>query len=93
MSASNSLAHILEINQLSGFNCKDWLRNLKDVLSSKKLGCVLDQKILIEILKSSRDISLEDISDLLMIEINLTVSSTTSWIIDSDSSVHLCTLM
>ena len=28
-----------------------------------------------------------------MIETNLTVSSTTSWVIDSDFSVHLCTSM
>ena len=47
----------------------------------------------IEILKSSRDTPLEDMSDLLMIETNLTVSFTTSCVIYSSFSVHLCTSM
>ena len=66
---------------------------MKGTLSFKKLGCILDQQISIEILKSSRDISLEGISDLLMIETNLRISSTTSYVIDSNFSVYLCTLM
>ena len=47
MSASNPLARILETNCLTGTNYKDWLRNLKIVLASKKLGDVLDQEPLL----------------------------------------------
>ena len=47
MSASNQLARILETNRLTGLNYKDWLRNLKIVLNSEKLGYVLDQEPLI----------------------------------------------
>ena len=35
----------------------------------------------------------ESISDLLVIETNFMVSSTSSWMIDSGSSAHLCTSM
>ena len=45
MSASNFLISILESNQLIGLNYKDWFRNLKVVLSSEKLGYVLDQDL------------------------------------------------
>ena len=44
MSASNPLAHILETNHLTGTNYKDWLENLKIILTFEKLGHVLDQK-------------------------------------------------
>ena len=44
MSVSNPLAHILETNHLTDINYKDWLKNLKIILISKKLGHVLDQK-------------------------------------------------
>ena len=47
--------------------------------------------MLIEILKSLRDTPLEDMSELLVMETNLTISFTTNWVIDSGSSVHLCT--
>ncbi len=45
MSASNSLTRILEINRLTGTNYRDWLRNLKIVLSCEKIGYVLDNDI------------------------------------------------
>ena len=45
MSASNPLAYILEINRLTDTNYKDWLKNLKIVLTSKKIGYVLDQDV------------------------------------------------
>ena len=45
----------------------------------------------IETLKSSKNTTLEDMSDLLVIETYLMISSTISWIIDSGSNVHLCT--
>ena len=44
MSASNSLARILETNHLIETNYKDWLRNLNIVLTSKKLDHILDQE-------------------------------------------------
>ena len=44
MSISNPLARILKINHLTNTNYKDWLKNLRLVLTSKKLGHVLDQK-------------------------------------------------
>ena len=44
MSASNPLARIIETNCLTDTNYKDWLRNLRIVLTFKKLGHVLDQK-------------------------------------------------
>ena len=47
MSASNPLAHIFESNHLTGTNNKDWLRNLKIILTSEKLGHVLDQELLV----------------------------------------------
>ena len=47
MSALNPLARILEINHLIETNYKDWLKNLKIVLTSKKLGHVLDQKSIV----------------------------------------------
>ena len=43
MLASNPLAHILEINHLTGTNYKDWLKNLRIVLTLEKLSHVLDQ--------------------------------------------------
>ena len=43
MSASNSLARIFEINHLTGNNFKDWLKNFRIVLTSKKLSHVLNQ--------------------------------------------------
>ena len=43
MSASNPPAHIFETNHLIDTNCKDWLRNLRIILTSKKLSHVLDQ--------------------------------------------------
>ena len=60
-------------------------------MSFEKLDCVLDQKMPIETLKSLRDTPLEGISDLHMIETNQMVSFTTSWVIDSSFSIHLCT--
>ena len=47
MSALNPLTHIFESNCLIGTSYKDWLRNLKIVLTSKKLSHVLDQKPLV----------------------------------------------
>ena len=47
MSALNPLACILESNHLTGINYKDWLRNLKIILTSEKLGHILDQKLLL----------------------------------------------
>ena len=48
----------------------------------------------LESLKNKRkDTPSEGMSDLLVIETNLTVSSTSSWVIDSGSSSHLCTSM
>ena len=44
MLASNPLAHILEINRLTGTNYEDCLRNLRIVPTSEKLSHVLDQK-------------------------------------------------
>ena len=43
MSASNPLAHILNIHTLIGPNYKNWLQNFKIILGSKKLTHVLDQ--------------------------------------------------
>ena len=45
MSASNLLARIFEINRLTGPNFKDWLWNLKIIVSSKKLAYILDQDL------------------------------------------------
>ena len=45
MSASNLLAKILETNKLIGSNFKDWLWNLKVILSSEKLAYILDQDL------------------------------------------------
>ena len=47
MSTSNFLTHILKTNYLIGVNYKDWLKNLKIVLTSEKLGHVLDQKSIV----------------------------------------------
>ena len=47
MSASNPLARIFESNRLTRINYKDWLRNLRIVLTFKKLGHVLDQELLV----------------------------------------------
>ena len=44
MSASNPLARILETNRLIGIKYKDWLKNLKIILTSKKLGHILNQE-------------------------------------------------
>ena len=43
MSTSNLLTHIFETNQLIGSNYKDWLKNLRIILTSEKIGYVLDQ--------------------------------------------------
>ena len=45
MLSSNLLTRILETNRLIETNYKDWLKNLRIVLSSDKLTHVLDQKI------------------------------------------------
>ena len=47
MSVSNLLVWILESNHLTKINFKDWLRNFKIILTSKKLGHVLDQEPLV----------------------------------------------
>ena len=47
MSASNPLACIFESNHLTEINYKDWLKNFRIVLISKKLDHVLDQKFLV----------------------------------------------
>ena len=47
MSASNPLIRILETNRLIGNNFKDWLRNLRIVLTSEKLSHVLNQDIVV----------------------------------------------
>ena len=47
MSISNLLARILETNRLISTNYKDWLKNLKIILTSKKLDHVLDQKSIV----------------------------------------------
>ena len=43
MSASNPLARILETNCLIGNNYKDWIKNLKIVLTLEKLSHVFNQ--------------------------------------------------
>ena len=43
MSASNPLTKILDTHRLTGPNFKDWLRNYRIILGSKKLTHVLDQ--------------------------------------------------
>ena len=43
MSAFNPSIRILETNRLTRNNYKDWLKNIKIVLSSEKIGYVLDQ--------------------------------------------------
>ena len=43
MSASNPLARILDTHRLTEPNYKDWLRNYKIILDSKKLSYILDQ--------------------------------------------------
>ena len=45
MSASNPLTRILETNRLIRPNFKDWLQNLKIILSSKKLAYILNQDL------------------------------------------------
>ena len=47
MSGSNPLARILETNHLIGINYKDWLRNLKIVLTLEKLSHIPDQKLIV----------------------------------------------
>ena len=47
MSVSNPLARILEINHLIDTNYKDWLRNLKIILTSEKLSYILDQDLVV----------------------------------------------
>ena len=44
MSASNPLVRIFETNRLTSINYKDWLKNLRIILTFKRLGHVLDQK-------------------------------------------------
>ena len=43
MSSANPLACILDTNRLIGTNYKDWLQNLKIILSFEKLTHILDQ--------------------------------------------------
>ena len=43
MLSSNPLARILDTNRLTGTNYKDWLQNLRIVLSFEKLNHVLNQ--------------------------------------------------
>ena len=43
MSVSNPLARIIETNRLIDINYKDWLKNLRIVLISEKIGYVFDQ--------------------------------------------------
>ena len=43
MSSFNLLVRILDTDRLIGINYKDWLRNLRIVLSFEKLTYVLDQ--------------------------------------------------
>ena len=43
MSSSNPLVRIFDTNRLIGPNYKDWLRNLKIILSFEKLTHILDQ--------------------------------------------------
>ena len=43
MSASNPLVRIFETNRLTDTNYKDWLKNLKIVLTFEKIGYVLNQ--------------------------------------------------
>ena len=47
MSASNPVARILETNRLTDNDYKDWLRNLKILLTSEKLSHVLDQDLVV----------------------------------------------
>ena len=47
MSTSNPLARIFETNHLTGTNYKDWLRNLRIILISKKLSHILDQDLVV----------------------------------------------
>ena len=43
MAASNPLTKILDTHKLTGLNFKDWLKNYRIILSSKKLTHNLDQ--------------------------------------------------
>ena len=43
MSSSKPLAHILDTNRLTSTNYKDWLQNLRIILSFEKLIHVFDQ--------------------------------------------------
>ena len=43
MSVSNPLARILKTNRLISTNYKDWLKNLRIVLTSKNIEYVLNQ--------------------------------------------------
>ena len=45
MSASNPLIRILETNCSISFNYKDWIQNLKIILSSERLNYIIDQDI------------------------------------------------
>ncbi|XP_030470117.1 uncharacterized protein LOC115688440 [Syzygium oleosum] len=45
MVTTNPLASILDKNCLTGSNFTDWVRNLRIVLNSEKIGYVLDQKM------------------------------------------------
>ena len=45
MSSNINLRSILEANKLTGANYIDWLRNLKIVLRSEKLGYVLEKPV------------------------------------------------
>ena len=61
-----------------------------DIVGHWRRNCLL----YLESLKTKKDDTpLEDISSMLVIESNLIVSSISSWILDSDSSTHICTSM
>ena len=47
MSVTNSLAHIFKTNRLTGTNYKDWLNNLRSILTSEKLSHILDQDLVV----------------------------------------------
>ena len=82
MSSSNLLAQIFGTDRLTESNHNDWLQNLRLDLSSKKLTHVLNQ-----------DEPFEGTFDLLIIETNLTIFSSSCWVLNFGSSAHLCTSM
>ena len=78
MSSSHPLVQILDTNRLTGTDYDDWFRNLRLDPSFEKFTHVLNQ-----------DAPSEGTSDLLVIEIDLMVSSSFSWVLNSGSSAHL----